>query len=86
MLARVLAFPAHPLGERVIEFDGARRWAHGNTATPVPALLWIEYDGGFPFSGLGIKTFFKYHPDVRGNCYHSEFPLSENTNINEYVP
>jgi hypothetical protein len=52
MFTGFLALPAHPLGERVIELDGAWPRAHGHTAATIPALLGIEHEKGLTASGI----------------------------------
>ena len=53
MFPSLLTFPAHPLRQGMVEFDGTGFRTHSHTATTVPALLWIENDRGFPFLWIG---------------------------------
>jgi hypothetical protein len=53
MFTCFFALPANPLGKGMVECNGTRFRAHGNTAPSVPALLWIEDNRGFPFLWIG---------------------------------
>jgi len=44
MFTCFFAFPAHPLREGMVEFNGTGFRTHSYTTPSVPALLWIEDD------------------------------------------